>query len=152
MKECFANPGQQEIEGKEHDPMRRLEDHRTQGIEIGYTIFVLDDKLAVDQGRLAGQLGGGIDHPAIGSGPIPAMAREGPYSALVDDYQRAIAAIMLDRVNPVLSGGWLRDQGRDLRWRKSRWAVITPAEERGGAGITRAFDRYYVAGPLRKDV
>jgi hypothetical protein len=83
-------------------------DRRTQGIEIGDAIFILDDELAIDQGRLAGSLA------AASTTPVSAMAREGPHSALVDDDQRAIA-IMLDLMNPALSGGRLRDEGRDFR-------------------------------------
>jgi hypothetical protein len=103
-----------EIERKQHQPMSGLMDRRTQGIEIGDAIFILDDELAIDQGRLAGELGSSIDDALVGSGPVSAMAREGPHSALVDDDQRAIA-IMLDLVNPALSGGRLRDEGRDFR-------------------------------------
>jgi hypothetical protein len=62
----------QEIKGKEHDAVRRFVDSRSQGFEVGDAVFILDDDLAINEGRMAGQLGASIDHPAIGSGPIPA--------------------------------------------------------------------------------
>jgi hypothetical protein len=43
-----------EIEGKQHEPISGLMDGRAQRIEIRDAILVLNDKLAVDQGRLAG--------------------------------------------------------------------------------------------------
>ena len=104
----------QEIEGKEHDPVRRLVDSRAQGIEVGDAVLVLDDDLAIDHGRFAGQLGAGLDHPAIGPGPVPAMAGEGTDLAVIDDDQGAIA-VMLDLVNPALSGGWFRHKRGDFR-------------------------------------
>jgi hypothetical protein len=77
-------------------------------------VLVLDDHLAIDQGRFAGQLAGSLDHPAIGSGPVPAMTREGSDLAAVDDDQGAVAVI-LDLVNPASSPRWrLRDRGRDF--------------------------------------
>ena len=42
----------QEIEGKEHEPVRRRVDGRSKGMEIGDAVLVLDDHLAIDQGRL----------------------------------------------------------------------------------------------------
>jgi hypothetical protein len=40
----------QEIEGKEHEPVRRLVDGRSKGIEVGDAALVLDDHLAIEQG------------------------------------------------------------------------------------------------------
>ncbi len=40
----------QEIEGKEHEPVRRRVDSRSKCIEIGDAVLVLDDHLAIDQG------------------------------------------------------------------------------------------------------
>ena len=40
----------QEIEGKEHEPMRRRVDRRSKGIEVGKAVLVLDDHLAIDHG------------------------------------------------------------------------------------------------------
>jgi hypothetical protein len=67
----------QEIEGKEHESVRRRVDGRAKRIEVGDAVLVLDDDLTVNQRRLAGQLGG-VYNPAIGSGPIPAGAGIGP--------------------------------------------------------------------------
>jgi hypothetical protein len=58
-----------------------------QGIEVRDAVLVLDDYLAIDQGRLATELGAGPDHPAIRSRPVPAMTGEGSDLALVDDDQ-----------------------------------------------------------------
>ena len=63
---------------------------------------------------LAGELGGSLDHPAIWAGPVPAMAGEGPDLAVVDDDQGAVA-VMLDLVNPALSGGRFRHERGDFR-------------------------------------
>jgi hypothetical protein len=41
------------IEGEQHQPMSGLVDRRAQGIEVGYVVLVLSDKLAVDDGSLA---------------------------------------------------------------------------------------------------
>jgi hypothetical protein len=89
----------QEIKGKEHDPVRRLVDGRAQGLEIGSPILVLDNDLAIEDGRRAGQLGAGLDHPAVGSGPVTTMPGEGSDLALVDEDEGAIA-IVLDLMNP----------------------------------------------------
>ena len=40
----------QEVEGKEHDPLRRRVDGRSKGMKIGDAVLVLDDHLAIDQG------------------------------------------------------------------------------------------------------
>jgi hypothetical protein len=52
----------EKIEGKEHDPVRRLVDGRAQGLEVGDAVLILDDDLAIDQGRFAGQLAASLDH------------------------------------------------------------------------------------------
>ena len=104
----------QEIEGKEHEPVRRRVDGRAEGIEVGDAVLVLDDHLAIDQGGLAGQLAAGIDHPLIGPRPVIAVAGEGADLAAIDDDQGAIAVI-LDLVNPALPGRRLRDEGREFR-------------------------------------
>ena len=56
----------EEVEGKEHEPVRRRVDGRSQGIEIGDAVLVLDHHLAIDHRGLAGQLAAGLDHPPIG--------------------------------------------------------------------------------------
>ena len=66
-------------------------------------MLVLDDHLAIDQGSFAGQLAASIDHPPIGPRPVIAVAGEGTELATIDDDQGAVA-IMLDLVNPALSG------------------------------------------------
>ena len=52
------------------------------GVEVGDAVLVLDNDLAIDEGRFAGELGGSFDHPAIWSGSVPAMAGESPSLAL----------------------------------------------------------------------
>jgi hypothetical protein len=104
----------QEIEGKEHDPVRRRVDSRSKAMEISDAALVLDDHLAIDQGRFAGQPGAGIDNPLIGPRPVIAVAGEGSDLATIDDDQGAIA-IVLDLVNPALPAGRLRDEGREFR-------------------------------------
>ena len=47
----------EEIEGKEYDPVRCLVDGRAQGIEVGETILVLYDDLAIQQRGIARELG-----------------------------------------------------------------------------------------------
>ena len=37
----------QEIEGKEHEPVRRRVDRRSKGIEVGKAVLVLDNHLAM---------------------------------------------------------------------------------------------------------
>jgi hypothetical protein len=37
----------QEVEGNEHDPVRRCVDGRTESVKIGDTVLVLDDHLAM---------------------------------------------------------------------------------------------------------
>jgi hypothetical protein len=91
----------QEIEGEEHDPVRRLVNGRAQGIEVGDAILVLDDDLAIKNGGLAGELAGSFDNSAIWSRPVPAMSGQGFNLVLVDDHQGAVA-VLLDLVNP----GW----------------------------------------------
>ena len=85
-----------------------------EGFKVGDALLILDHDLAINQGRLAGELGSGLDHPVIWSGPIPAGAGIGSDLALVDDDQGAIAVI-LDLVNPPLSGGRFRHKRRDFR-------------------------------------
>ena len=121
----------QEIEGKEHEPVRRRVDGRSEGIEVGDAVLVLDHHLAIDQGGLAGQPGAGLDHPPIGARPVIAVAGEGADLAAIDDDQGAIAVI-LDLVNPALPGRRLRDEGREFR--------LDEAE--------RGHIRLYVAGAL----
>ena len=74
----------QEIEGKEHDPVRRRVDSRSKGMEISDAALVLDDHLAIDQGRFAGQLAASLDHPPIDSRPIIAVSGEGADLAAID--------------------------------------------------------------------
>jgi hypothetical protein len=104
----------EKIEGKEHDAVWCLVNGRAERVEIGDAVLVLDDDLAVDQRCLAGKLGAGVDHAAIWSGPVPATSREGSDLALVDNDQGAVA-VMLDLVNPALSGGWFRHERGDFR-------------------------------------
>jgi hypothetical protein len=73
----------QEIEGKEHEAERRIVDGRTECIKVGDAVLIIDDDLAVYQCRIAGEFAGSIDHPAIGSGPVPAMLVEGPDLAAI---------------------------------------------------------------------
>ena len=108
----------QEIEGKEHEPVRRRVDRRSKGIEVGEAVLVLDDHLAIDQGRFAGQPGASIDHPLIGRRPVIAVPGEGADLAAIDDDQGAIA-IIFDLVNPALPGRRLRDEGREFRLDKA---------------------------------
>jgi hypothetical protein len=77
-------------------------------------VLVLDDHLAIDQGRFAGQLAANLDHPPIGSRPVIAVSGEGADLAAIDDYQGAVAVIF-DLVNPSLSGGRFQHEGGDLR-------------------------------------
>ena len=89
-------------------PLQRKAKERVAiGIEIRNAVLVLDDDLAIDQCRLAGQLGGGLDNPLVRSGPVPVMPGEGPDLAVIDNDQGAVA-VMLNLVNPALSGGWFR--------------------------------------------
>ena len=104
----------QEIEGKEHEPVRRRVDGRSKGIEIGDAVLILDDHLAIDQGRFAGQLAASIDHPPIGPRPVITVAGEGSDLAAIDDYQGAIA-VVFDLVNPALPCRRFRDEGREFR-------------------------------------
>jgi hypothetical protein len=64
---------------------------------------------SVDDGSLAGQLAGSLDHPVIRSGPVPAPTRKYHNLALVNDDQGAIA-VMLDLVNPALASGGLAER------------------------------------------
>jgi hypothetical protein len=75
----------QEIEGKEHDAVRRFVDGRPEGFKVGDALLILDDDLAIDQASLTAQVGASIDRPAIWSGPIPAAAGESSDLALVND-------------------------------------------------------------------
>ena len=68
----------QEIEGKEHQPVRRRVDRRAEGIEVGEAVLVLNDHLAIDDGTLAGQPAADLDHPAVGPRPVIAVPGEGP--------------------------------------------------------------------------
>ena len=129
----------QEIEGKEHEPVRRRVDRRAKGIEVGDAVLVLDDHLAIDQGRLAGQPAAGVDNPPVGPRPVIAVAGEGSDLAAIDDDQGAVA-IIFDLVNPALSGGRLRDEGREFG----------PDEaERGGsrAAFAKAVAGFYLDDP-----
>jgi hypothetical protein len=65
-------------------------------------------------GGIAGELGASRDHPAIGSGPVPAMSGEGPDLTLLDDDQGAVA-VTLDLVNPASPRWRLRHEHRDFR-------------------------------------
>src|SRR5262245_47439113 len=85
--------------------MRRLVDGRAERVEVRNAGLVLDNGLTIDQSRFAGELAGSLDPPAIGSGPVPAMTRVGSDLATVDDDKGAVA-IVLNLVNPALSGGW----------------------------------------------
>jgi len=104
----------EEIEGKEHEPVLCPVDGGAQGIEVGETILVLYDDLAIQQRCLAGELGGGIDNPPIRPCPVPAMAGECSDLVLIDDDQHAVA-VVLDLVNPPFSGGWFRHKHGDFR-------------------------------------
>ena len=73
----------QEIEGKEHEAVRRFVDGRPEGFKVGDALLILDHDLAIDQGSLPAQLAASIDNPAIWPGPIPAGAGIGPDLALV---------------------------------------------------------------------
>jgi hypothetical protein len=73
-------------------------------VKIGDAVLVLDDHLAIDQGRFAGQLAASIDHPPIGPRPVITVAGEGPDLTAIDNDQGAVA-VMLDLVNPTVSGG-----------------------------------------------
>ena len=68
---------------------------------------------------LQGELGGGLDNPLIGSGPVPVMPGEGPNLALVDNDQGAVA-VMLNLVNSALAGGWFRHKRGDFGLMKPR--------------------------------
>jgi hypothetical protein len=46
----------QQIEGKEHDPVRRLVYGRAQCVEVGDAVLVLDDDFAIDDAALQGCL------------------------------------------------------------------------------------------------
>jgi hypothetical protein len=94
--------------------MSGLVDGGAQCVEVGDAVLVLNDNLAIDQGRSVTQPGSSFHHPAIWRGPVPAMAGEGSDLAAIDDDQGAVA-VMLDLVNPPLSGGWLRHERRDFR-------------------------------------
>jgi hypothetical protein len=65
----------QEIEGKEHDAMRRLMYGPAQRIEIREAILILDDNLAIDQSRLAGELGSVGDWDRREESPEPPRAQ-----------------------------------------------------------------------------
>jgi hypothetical protein len=67
----------QEIEGKEHEPVRRRVDRGTESIEVSEAEFVLDNHLAIDQGGFADQLAASIDHSLIGPRPVIAVAGKG---------------------------------------------------------------------------
>jgi hypothetical protein len=54
---------------------------------------------SIYRGPPAPTYGFSLDHPAIWTGPVPAMTGEGPVFATVDDDQGAVAVI-LDLVNP----------------------------------------------------
>jgi hypothetical protein len=63
----------EQIEGKEYDSVPCLVNGRAQGIEVGDAVLVLNDYLAIEEGRLAAELGSSLDHPAIGPCPVSAM-------------------------------------------------------------------------------
>jgi hypothetical protein len=50
----------------EQETVRRFVDGRPESFKVGDAALVLDNDLAVDQRRLTGQLGGGIDHRRYG--------------------------------------------------------------------------------------
>src|SRR5688572_1781829 len=63
---------EQEIEGKHHQPVRSPLDGGSEGSEVGKAVLILNDDLAVDQGRLALELAAGLDHAAVFVTPIVA--------------------------------------------------------------------------------
>jgi hypothetical protein len=67
----------QEIEGKEHEPVRRRVDRRAEGIKVSEAVLVLDDHLAIDQGGSGGQPNAGVDAPLIGPRPVIAVPGKG---------------------------------------------------------------------------
>ena len=81
--------------------------------KVGDAVLVLDDNLAIDQRRSAAELGRRLDHPAIWSGPVPAVSGEGPDLAAIDDDQGPVAVI-LDFVNPASTRWRLWERGRDF--------------------------------------
>src|SRR4029079_19574525 len=94
-----------EIEGKQHQPMASLVDGRAQGVEVGDTVLILDDHLAVDQRRLAGELAGSLDEPAIGSGPVAATTRGGSDLSALDDDQGPKSVVLDLWIHPSPDGG-----------------------------------------------
>src|SRR4051812_3246997 len=67
----------EEIEGKEHQPVRRRVDRRAESIEISEAMLVLDHHLAINHGSFAGQPGASIGNPLIAPRPVIAVAGEG---------------------------------------------------------------------------
>jgi hypothetical protein len=92
------------VEGKEHDSVRRCVDGRTESVEVRKPILVLDHHLTIEHRGLAGQLATRIDNPAISWRPVFAVARDSADLAAVDEDEGALA-VVLDLVNPALSGG-----------------------------------------------
>lgn len=94
----------QQVERVEEQPMRFVVNRRSQRTEIGDAALVLDDHLAVDDGRSARQPPGGSNDRAVPVGPIGPPAGERSGGAAIDDEQGAVP-VVLDLVEPAVAGG-----------------------------------------------
>jgi hypothetical protein len=70
-----------------------------EGVKIRDTTFVLNDDLAVDDGRAAVELSCCLDYAGVTLAPIEAIAGISACFAALDTEERAVA-VMLDFVNP----------------------------------------------------
>ncbi len=66
----------QQVEGEEGQPTTASPDRTLDHREVGTALFVKRDHLAVDDGRLATEPFGSIDHTAVVVGPVEPVAGE----------------------------------------------------------------------------
>jgi hypothetical protein len=109
---------EQQVEGKHHQPVRLSIDGRSQGCEIGNTVAVLNDDLAIHECRSAAELAAGLDHPMILVAPVEAAAGEGS-GVLARHADERAEAVVLDLVNPAAACWRLGRKYRKL-WRNAR--------------------------------
>src|SRR5687767_11521732 len=113
----------QDVECKEHKPVRLRENGAAERHEIGDAALVLHDDFPVKNGRAAGELCGGIGNPSVVLRPVQSPAGEGTGLPTVDGHDGAVA-IVLDFMQPAVT---LRRLGYE---RREQW---------GNEGERRAF-------------
>src|SRR3712207_1582484 len=84
--------------------------------EIRHAAPVPDDQFAVEDRRAAGKPGGAIHHAGVAVRPVETVAGKGP-GTIVGDYNERAVAVVLDLVQPAVTGrrlgNELRDAGRN---------------------------------------